>query len=54
MDAFDFEVIFVTASNEYMLNALRVSALDYLLKAVNTEELKNALMRSATHEKNNG
>src|SRR5947199_10721020 len=42
MEKFDFEVIFATAYDEYMLNALRISALDYLLKPVDTEELKNA------------
>jgi len=45
LEEFDFEVIFVTAYNEYMLNALRISALDYLLKPVDTEELKNSLTR---------
>ena len=45
LQEFDFEVIFVTAYNEYMLNALHVSALDYLLKPVDSEELKNALER---------
>lgn len=45
MEKFNFDVIFVTAYNEYMLNALRISALDYLLKPVDTEELKNALDR---------
>ena len=45
MEEFNFDVIFVTAYNEYMLNALRLSALDYLLKPVDTEELKNALDR---------
>ena len=45
IEEFDFEVIFVTAYNEYMLNALRISALDYLLKPVDTEELKNALTK---------
>ena len=45
MEKFEFEVIFVTAYDEYMLNALRISALDYLLKPVDTEELKNALAR---------
>src|SRR5690348_9485645 len=34
LEQFDFDVIFVTAYNEYMLNALHVSALDYLLKPV--------------------
>ena len=45
LEQFDFEVIFVTAYNEYMLNALHISALDYLLKPVDSEELKNALER---------
>jgi two-component system, LytTR family, response regulator len=45
IEEFNFEVIFVTAYNEYMLNALHLSALDYLLKPVDTEELKNALGR---------
>jgi two-component system, LytTR family, response regulator len=45
LEQFDFEVIFVTAYNEYMLNALHISALDYLLKPVDTEELSNALAR---------
>ena len=41
----DFEVIFVTAYNEYAIRALRFSALDYLLKPVNIEELQNAVHR---------
>ena len=45
MEEFDFEVIFVTAYNEYMLNALRISALDYLLKPVKVDELRMALQR---------
>ncbi len=45
MEEFNFEVIFVTAYDEYTLDALRISALDYLLKPVDTEELKNALAR---------
>lgn len=45
LEEFDFEVIFVTAYNEYMLNAIHVSALDYLLKPVEAEELNNALSR---------
>ena len=39
----DFEVIFVTAFDKYMLQALKYSALDYLLKPVNIEELKAAV-----------
>ena len=45
LEEFDFEVIFVTAYSEYMLHALHISAFDYLLKPVDTEELKVALAR---------
>lgn len=45
LEQFEFDVIFVTAYNEYMLNALHVSALDYLLKPVDAEELSSALAR---------
>lgn len=41
-----FEVIFVTAFNDYSLKAFRYSALDYLLKPVNIEELQGAVKRA--------
>src|ERR1051326_1543148 len=40
-----FEVIFVTAYDHYAIKAIRYSALDYLLKPIDTEELKNAVQR---------
>lgn len=42
---FNFEVIFVTAYNIYTLDALKANALDYLLKPVNNEELKKAIIK---------
>jgi two-component system LytT family response regulator len=39
----DFEVVFVTAYNEYALKALKMSAIDYLLKPVDPEELEIAI-----------
>src|SRR5690606_7479229 len=42
---FEFEVIFVTAYNIYTLDALKANALDYLLKPVNNEELKKAMVK---------
>lgn len=44
----NFEVIFVTAFNEYSLKAFRYSVLDYLLKPVGIEELQQAVQK-ATH-----
>jgi two-component system, LytTR family, response regulator len=41
----DFEVIFVTAYNEYMLQALQYSAADYLLKPVDEDRLVEAIRR---------
>lgn len=41
----DFEVIFVTAYNEYMLQALQYSAADYLLKPVDEDRLVEAVRR---------
>ncbi len=41
-------VIFVTAYDEYALKAFRVSALDYLLKPINRNELAAAMERLTT------
>ena len=42
-----FEVIFVTAFNDYTLKAFRYCALDYLLKPVNIDELSAAVQKAA-------
>lgn len=39
----DFRVIFVTAYSEYAIKAFRVNAVDYLLKPVKIDELKDAV-----------
>lgn len=41
----NFEVIFVTAHNEYMLQALQFSAVDYLMKPVDEDRLVEAVTR---------
>ena len=42
----DFEVIFVTAYNDYILQALQFSAADYLLKPVDEDRLCEAVDRA--------
>ena len=42
----NFEIIFVTAHNEYMLQALQYSAADYLLKPVDEDRLIEAVQRA--------
>jgi two-component system LytT family response regulator len=41
----DFEVVFVTAHNEYLLQALQFSAVDYLMKPVDEDRLIEAVQR---------
>ena len=41
----NFEIIFTTAYNEYAIRAIRFSALDYLLKPINADELRMAVNR---------
>lgn len=43
-----FRVIFITAYEEYALKALKMGAVDYLLKPVDVEELKTALLKVKT------
>lgn len=56
IDTINFEIIFVTAYNQYALKAFEVSALDYLLKPLDIDRLKESVNRlekkvEATHYK---
>jgi two-component system LytT family response regulator len=44
-------VIFVTAHNEYAINAVKMAAFDYLLKPVVFDELKEAIFRFKSERK---
>ncbi|WP_312322261.1 response regulator [Soonwooa sp.] len=39
----NFSIIFVTAYNNYAINAFKLSAIDYLLKPINPQDLQNAV-----------
>jgi two-component system LytT family response regulator len=42
----DFEIIFITAFDQYGIQAVKFSALDYLLKPVIIDELKSAVQKA--------
>ncbi len=46
MDNFNFEVIFITAHDNYAIKAFRFNAVDYLLKPVVVNELKEAIEKA--------
>ncbi len=46
LDDFDFKLIFITAFNEYAIKAFKFNALDYILKPIDPDELKNAINKA--------
>lgn len=49
-----FKVIFVTAYDRYAINAIKFSALDYLLKPVAVDDLKESVARAVSEIKDRG
>jgi two-component system, LytTR family, response regulator len=47
INEFDFEIIFTTAYNHYAVDAIRMSAFDYLMKPIAIKDLQNAVERLA-------
>jgi len=48
----DFDIVFITAHDHYAIKAIRFSALDYLLKPIQIDELM-AAVKKAEEKKNN-
>ena len=46
---YDFDIIFTTAYNHYAVDAIRISAFDYLMKPIAIKDLQNAVERLAKH-----
>lgn len=49
----NFEVIFITAYDHYAIRAIKFSALDYLVKPVEVEDLKTAVAKASSKKKQN-
>lgn len=41
----DFEIVFVTAYDEYAIQAFKLNAVDYILKPINIEDLRKAIIK---------
>ena len=52
-DEISFSTIFTTAYHQYAIQAFKLSAIDYLLKPMDSEELKNAIQRYSRIAKTN-
>src|SRR3954470_22337610 len=48
----DFNLIFTTSYDQYAIKAIRFSAIDYLMKPIDREELQNAVGKVTTRSKN--
>lgn len=46
LQAINFKLIFTTSYDQYAIKAIRFSALDYLLKPIDREELQNAVKKA--------
>ncbi len=45
LDEINFEIIFTTAYNQYAIKAIKIAALDYMLKPIDPKELQEAVQK---------
>jgi two-component system LytT family response regulator len=50
LPSINFKLIFTTSSDEYAIKAFKFSAVDYLLKPIDPEELQEAVKKSASSD----
>ena len=48
MDKIDFHIIFVTAYNQYAINAFEINAIDYIMKPIKRDRLNEAIKKVST------
>ena len=53
IEPIDFDVVFTTAFDRYAINAIRISALDYLLKPIDRDELWNVIYKCLDKKQKN-
>jgi two-component system LytT family response regulator len=53
LSEYDFEIIFTTAYNHYAIDAIRISAFDYLMKPIAIADLQNAVQRLLSSRQTN-
>lgn len=44
---FDFQLVFITAFDKYAVNAFKLSAIDFLLKPIDIDDLENTLKKAS-------
>ncbi|MEP7231214.1 MAG: LytTR family DNA-binding domain-containing protein [Ginsengibacter sp.] len=53
MGEYNFDIVFTTAYNHYAIDAIRISAFDYLTKPIAIKDLQNTVERLVRHRSSN-